>query len=257
MTPMKNRLKYISPVLALGFATTHATAALTLISYPGTGMDRVNYTTADGTGNVAPNRAISAAVNGSGLSTLSGKLVHSSANGDNSNTVNPISGSVAGQPLAGILIDLGSTQNIGLMQLWNANHAGFAHGFDKFSMSYATDAAAVTLLESRLVISNLGLFTSLTTNTAMPMQTRNNEYLGETFTFGAVDIPDNLGDNSGTVNSLSANPIAARYVFLGNLSRAGGQSAGIAEVQFYAIPEPSSALLGGLGLLALMRRRRA
>ncbi|HEX7262412.1 MAG TPA: PEP-CTERM sorting domain-containing protein, partial [Luteolibacter sp.] len=37
-----------------------------------------------------------------------------------------------------------------------------------------------------------------------------------------------------------------------------GQTAGgFDEVAFSSIPEPSAALLGGLGLLALLRRRRA
>ena len=37
----------------------------------------------------------------------------------------------------------------------------------------------------------------------------------------------------------------------------GGSARGISAAAFYAVPEPSAALLGSLGLLALLRRRRA
>lgn len=38
---------------------------------------------------------------------------------------------------------------------------------------------------------------------------------------------------------------------------AGGDRVGLNEIAFEAIPEPSSALLGGVALLGLLRRRRA
>lgn len=44
--------------------------------------------------------------------------------------------------------------------------------------------------------------------------------------------------------------------YFGTGAGAGGDRVGLAEVRFSQVPEPSIALLGGLGLLGLLRRRR-
>jgi len=45
--------------------------------------------------------------------------------------------------------------------------------------------------------------------------------------------------------------------FFGTGSGSGGDRVGLAEVRFTQVPEPATALLGGLGLLAMLRRRRS
>ncbi len=252
---MKIPTKYTAPILGLALATTSANAALVLIELPGTGTTHANWTTADGTDNRGVGRSMNRALNDSGMTTdANGQLVHSTTANHATNTNNS---GTAGVANAGALFDLGSTQEISLMQIWNNNTGGFNHNMTSFSMMVATSSDAVTLLDGRLVIADATLFTTITTNTAIDEAPRTAGYLGETFTFGSVSIPSNLGDESGTVDSLSASAISARYVFLGDMGTGSNrQTVGISEIQFYAIPEPTTALLGGLGLLALLRRRR-
>jgi hypothetical protein len=51
--------------------------------------------------------------------------------------------------------------------------------------------------------------------------------------------------------------ITLRADFNGSDGGAGAIATAFDNVRFEVIPEPSAALLGGLGLLALLRRRRA
>lgn len=45
--------------------------------------------------------------------------------------------------------------------------------------------------------------------------------------------------------------------YFGESGGAGGERVGLSEVRFSQVPEPTAALLGGIGLLALLRRRLA
>ena len=77
---------------------------------------------------------------------------------------------------------------------------------------------------------------------------------------GQVATPAN--GSTAQYFSFGASPVEAQYVRFGingtYENNAGNQNwiGGLGEVRFEAIPEPSAALLGGLGLLALLRRRR-
>jgi hypothetical protein len=53
-----------------------------------------------------------------------------------------------------------------------------------------------------------------------------------------------------------ASPQTGRYVQLRFLDNGGGDRVGMSEIQFENAPEPSAALLAGLGLLGLLVRRR-
>lgn len=242
--------------LAAASATSQASVLITTI---GTTDASINWTNVGGAGSpaVEGSRFEADLVNNSGITTEGGKLVH---NGGDNGVVSNLT-----QLTGGLIIDLGATYNLALMQIWNFN-AAFNGGQFKpvgpqtFDFYYTNDANAVTLTGgTTLNVANLSLFTSLTNNTALALATSANGYLGETYTFGSPTMPAEIGDQSGASQSLSGTTITARYIFLDDLTgdnTSFGPRMGFSELKFYQVPEPSAALLGGLGLLALLRRRR-
>ncbi len=64
------------------------------------------------------------------------------------------------------------------------------------------------------------------------------------------------GLDTYTPESLDLGGVTASHVRFSITSNHGGQVTGLSEVQFSSIPEPSSALLFGLGAIALVARRR-
>lgn len=58
----------------------------------------------------------------------------------------------------------------------------------------------------------------------------------------------------GEVHEFSGSDLEITMDYLGGTS--SGYQAGISAIKIEAVPEPSAALLGGLGVLALLRRRR-
>jgi hypothetical protein len=60
-----------------------------------------------------------------------------------------------------------------------------------------------------------------------------------------------IWDFSGTITPVEG----GRYVRFDSTDAAFGANSGIMEISFYSVPEPSAALLGGFGVLALLRRR--
>ncbi len=83
-----------------------------------------------------------------------------------------------------------------------------------------------------------------------------------------TSIPGQSGFNAAksdiTRDSHPLSPVTARWVeftatdnYFLSPGTTGGDRVGLGEIAFEAIPEPSSALLGGVALLGLMRRRRA
>jgi hypothetical protein len=91
---------------------------------------------------------------------------------------------------------------------------------------------------------------------------------GLTYYFRTLGSAAVTGSNASLIQTLDltddAVDTAASYAKFSNLSGTSqaisvfaAGNAGIAGIQVVQIPEPSAALLGGLGLLALLRRRRA
>ena len=75
---------------------------------------------------------------------------------------------------------------------------------------------------------------------------------------GDVDITLAIGAATVSAQTFAIPSITANAVKFTITSSSGGNGnyVGLSEVKFSAIPEPGSALLGGLGLLMLLRRRR-
>lgn len=127
------------------------------------------------------------------------------------------------------------------MYIFNCNIAAVYYPTNSFDLKYATDPAAVTLVDgTKLEVADISKFTSVTNDTPLPGAPRNAAYLGETYTCGNALVPANLGDQSGVVDSLSAGAITARYIFLDDMvgvTTFGGRI-GLSEIRFYAYQAP-------------------
>lgn len=82
---------------------------------------------------------------------------------------------------------------------------------------------------------------------------------GVNFTSGVAltfaDTPGNVRPNADTVSFDAVSDV--QYIRLTNFTNQGDDNyLAFHEIRFGAIPEPSAALLGGLGLLCLLRRKR-
>ncbi len=134
----------------------------------------------------------------------------------------------AGEPV--LTFDLGSNTSINAIHTWGYSVSN-ANGVKDFSLRFATDAEGTG-----------GFGTSITSNPILSM---------------LIDDVSMQTNEFGVVN--------ARYVEMtvhsthisngGNGPPAGGDRVGLGEVAF-SVPEPSSVLLGFLGLAGLAFRRR-
>ena len=138
-----------------------------------------------------------------------------------------------------------------------------------FDLYYTADSSAVSLVDGQIQVADLSKFIKLTDNTPLAAASYDPQYLGETYTFGGGALPGELGDQSGTIDSLSANPISSRYLFFNDLTGTDswGGRLGFSEIQVYtsasaqsaSVPEPSQIaasllLVSGLGIYFLRRR---
>lgn len=80
--------------------------------------------------------------------------------------------------------------------------------------------------------------------------------VGNTYAVHATGASVNFTYNN-TLGSLVGDTVALRISGAGTTNDGGVNTAWVDNISVTAIPEPSAALLGGLGLLALLRRRRA
>jgi hypothetical protein len=135
---------------------------------------------------------------------------------------------------ATLIFDLGATYSLNGLRLWNyAEYWGGStyndRGVKDFTLSFSTNGGTT--------FSNAQNFTAAIGGGAggSPLPNRS---AGQAFSFGGI----------------SAN--AVRFDITS--SQGSDFSSGIAALRFTAVPEPSSAaLLGGLGTLLMLRRRRA
>ena len=137
-----------------------------------------------------------------------------------------------------IVFDLGAVYNVTQLHVWNYNEAGdwaggalVDIGSNAVSVTYGTTLSDFTLGGST---GKVGAITTFAKATGLAT------YTGETFStsFDARYVKFDIASNHG---------------------HPAYHNAALSEVQFTgtAVPEPSSvALLGGLGMFALLRRRR-
>ena len=258
MEHMKQNVKKLAIAsVATAICAASANASLTITD--------LNFTNVGGSGTppTEGQRDVSQLIDGSGV-TLNGlgqQIVEpSNPNGNQSNLL---------QQTGGLLIDLGSVQNVGALQIFNFNDQTGNSDFGpaSFDFYFTSNLSAVSGAPGALQVADLSLFTQLADDQALQVNTVSGpvggtvDALGETFTFGSISAADQatIGDQTGVVDQLSATSISARYLFLDDLNGTDSFSGrvGFAEIQvFGAVPEPSSTVLLGLGGLAFLLHRR-
>jgi len=127
---------------------------------------------------------------------------------------------------AALMLDMGSAVAVSRIGIWVGLDGPGGFGFDstdQFEVFSSADATYTTLVS-----------------------------------LGTFNLPD---DSPGTGLIFDITNTTSRYFLLNVISLhtelpAGNDHASFGEVAFEAVPEPSVALLGGLGLFALLRRRR-
>lgn len=137
----------------------------------------------------------------------------------------------AGTPT--ITFDMGSDMDLGKIHTWGYD-TGNTNGVSEFSLRFATDAEGTG-----------GFGTSITYN--------------PTFSMIRDHIPLQTSNFSEIVNARYVEFTALDNFFVAPgtiVPDRGGDRVGLGEVSFSAIPEPSTGLLGLLGLGLAIRRRR-
>ncbi|MGC6565188.1 MAG: PEP-CTERM sorting domain-containing protein [Akkermansiaceae bacterium] len=137
---------------------------------------------------------------------------------------------VAGSPI--LVFDLGSDTDISTIHTWGYSN-GNTNGVSEFSLRFATAAEGDT-----------GFGNSITYNPTFSMLRDESVLQSNDFnqTLNARYVEFTVIDNF--------------FVAPGNGPDAGGDRVGLGEVSFSAVPEPTTGLLGLLGLAFVMRRRR-
>lgn len=154
-----------------------------------------------------------------------------------------------------------------------ATHAGFATSSPGNGWHAGNGDTSAPVVDNQFVTFNLGGAYNLETiyiwqmnqNTQLGRGVKQFDLLvssdGTNFTEVASNLQLTQAANSGPINAqaFALNQSGVTHVRIGIDSAWSGSTneyVGLDEVKFTAVPEPSVALLGGLGILGLLRRRR-
>ena len=185
------------------------------------------------------------AINGAGLPSgpaLSG--VHSTTTGDNWWSL-PSGSTPAPQQ---ITVNLSAVYNVDTIHIWNFNEGGQTLRSTKNVEIYVSPDGTVANLV-KLVTGGSGIHDNGSGNFLLP------QGLG-TASYGGFDLNLSGVTNASLLNNVRLIQFKPLDSYGSTPQNAFPDGVGLAEVQFGAVPEPSAALLGGLGVFALLRRRR-
>jgi len=162
-----------------------------------------------------------------------------------------------------ILVDLGAEYRLDAIQLYGYNISDSGGFGDRtpgsFTIWTATDSSAVSTASGALLIDDFSLFSQQGGTVGM-LDPGNSSTFGESFLFGGASQPTEV---SGRETVVTGDLVFARYVFLRDLTPIETNAAdlnivGLAEIQFFGVPEPGSVgILCLLALLCLAKRKRS
>jgi hypothetical protein len=206
--------------------------------------------------------------------------VVSAANWNNSYTISTTANPQSGSPWSNLIDNSGATTTMDISfnspNQYRANPSGGTPGQDadgtynrNLLNGYAdmSGGIAVTVNLAEIPYALYDIYIYMSSDTA-----DREGYVaddgGLTYYFRTLGSAAVTGSNASLIQTLDltddAVDTAASYAKFSSLSGASqaisvfaAGNAGIAGIQVVQIPEPSAALLGGLGMLALLRRRRA
>jgi hypothetical protein len=145
--------------------------------------------------------------------------------------------------------DFGTTTSLETMYLFNTNYQAGVSGINQYNIYYAVaPTVALPGTPNKNTYSTTGL---------TPQGDYDFAGVGTGWTL--FNTSGSLTATKNAISTVDLTGVTAQYIALEILSNHGDTSgrAGLDEIAFTAaIPEPSAALLGGLGCLLLLRRRK-
>jgi hypothetical protein len=158
-----------------------------------------------------------------------------------------------------VVFDFGSDVSLDEIHLWNVRSQNNTENVDTYNLYSATDAAGIAALPATPNAPNYAGGSAAAAD--YDFTTAAWTQIGTTFTLAQN------GSNNNTPQATETLGVTARYIGLEILTRGTGVTntdltdpyedrVGLAQVEFTAIPEPSSLALMGLGLGALYFLRR-
>lgn len=147
-----------------------------------------------------------------------------------------------------ITVNLSAVYNVNTIHIWNYNEGGQTLRSTKNVEIYVSPDGIVANLV-KLVTAGAGTHNNGSGDFLLP------QGLGAA-TYGGFDLDLSGVTNASLLNNVRLIQFKPLDSYGSTPQNAFPDGVGLSEVQFGAVPEPSAALLGGLGVVALLRRRR-